>query len=68
MSTSLERFGSPASTARLDLDRDGRMPENLDLPGLAPGPERPPLAAERLSQKRAAFPGLETGPVKGMGI
>ena len=40
--------------------------ETVDLIGLASGPERPRLTAERHSQKRAAFPGLGTGPVKGM--
>jgi hypothetical protein len=43
-----------------------RLIKPLNLMGLAAGPKRPQLAAERHSQKRAAFPGLESGPVKGM--
>ncbi len=44
------------------------VPKMVDLMVLAAGSERPQLAVARHSQKRAAFPGLETGPVKGMGI
>jgi hypothetical protein len=44
------------------------VPEMVDLMGVAAGPERPQLAAACHSQKRDAFPALETGPVKGMGI
>ena len=43
-----------------------RAPSIVPLMGLPAGPERSQLAAERHSDKRAAFPGLETGPVKGM--
>jgi hypothetical protein len=40
----------------------------VDLMGVTAGPEHPQLAAGHHSQKRAAFPGLETGPVKGMSL
>jgi hypothetical protein len=38
----------------------------IDLMGLAAAPERPQFATERHSHQIDAFPGLETGPVKGM--
>ena len=42
------------------------LPQIVPLPGPAAGPEGPQLEAERHSDKRAAFPGLKTGPVKGL--
>ena len=43
-----------------------QLSKTVALMGLAAGQERQYLAAERRSDKRAAFPGLQNGAVKGM--
>jgi hypothetical protein len=61
----LTRFVFKGESRRQDLNLVLKM---VDLMGLAAGLERLQLAAAHHSQKKAAFPGLQTGPVKGMGI
>ena len=39
---------------------------NPSIAGARSGPERPQSMAAHHSQKRAAFPGLEVGPVNGL--